>query len=194
MVFRIERLIATTIDLGNERKCSNPLYEGGLSWEIPDQGGPHMTTTKEQTLDEIARAWQEFQEILKRVPPERVDEPGLAGQWSVKDIIGYITTWEVEMMRLVHRYTDTRNPMVLSLREDIDVFNERTIGEKRARPLTDLLDELHKAHEIAVEFVENMDETLFDVAEVDQRVRMDLYDHYREHSVQISRWLSEAHG
>jgi len=145
-----------------------------------------MTTAKEQALDEIARVWQEFQEILKRVPPERVDEPGLAGQWSVKDIVGHITTWEGEMMRLVQRYVDTRNPKALAY-EDVDAFNERTTGGKRARPLTDLLDELHKTHEIAVGFVENMDETLFDVAGVERRVRMDLYDHYREHGVQISR-------
>jgi hypothetical protein len=144
-------------------------------------------------VDEIAKAWQEFQQILKRVPPERVDEPGLAGQWPTKDIVGHITTWEVEMVRLVQRYIDTRDPTSLPF-EGVDAFNERTTGEKRARPLTDLLDEPHKVHEIAVEFVENMDETLFDVAEVDRRVRMDLYDHYREHSVPISRWLGEAHG
>ena len=152
-----------------------------------------MTPTKEKSLNEIARAWQEFQEILKRVPPERVDEPGVVGQWSVKDIVGHITTWEAEMVRLVQRYIDTRDPTALPY-EDVDAFNERTTGEKRARPLTDLLDELHKAHEMAVGFVENIDETSFDVAEVERRVRMDLYDHYREHGVQISRWLGEVHG
>ena len=90
-----------------------------------------MASLEQNTLVEIHKAWQALDEVLARVPSGHMDEPGAVGQWSIKDLIGHVTTWEREAMRMVQCYLSEGDPEVLAF-PDVDQFNERTTQEKRS--------------------------------------------------------------
>ena len=95
-----------------------------------------MAAQQEVMLGEINNAWQELQESLARVPPEHTEDAGVVGPWSVKDLIGHITTWENEALKSVRQCLAHGDPKMLRW-PDLDAFNERTVESKRATPLAD---------------------------------------------------------
>ncbi len=54
-----------------------------------------------ELLVKVRSAQERWQAALARVPAERMEEPGVAGEWSVKDIIAHITWFERQMISLI---------------------------------------------------------------------------------------------
>ena len=44
--------------------------------------------------EKIAGAMDAFQVALAGLPEERIDEPGVCGVWSVKDLVHHVAYWE----------------------------------------------------------------------------------------------------
>ena len=87
-----------------------------------------MRARRDQAAREIDEAWQGLKQALARIPPERmperIEEGGVVGMWSVKDVIGHITTWENEAMAALQQYLTQRDVKVLAW-SDLDAFNDR---------------------------------------------------------------------
>ena len=49
-------------------------------------------------LDEVHRARAEYDAIRARIPEDRMTEPGVIGNWSVKDVIAHVMWSEREMV------------------------------------------------------------------------------------------------
>ena len=54
---------------------------------------------KQSLLDTLDKAWQEFKESYRGLTEAQISQPGVIGEWSVKDIIGHVTTWEEEALK-----------------------------------------------------------------------------------------------
>lgn len=98
-----------------------------------------MATQQERTVREIDEAWGELQKALAHVSPERVEKPGVVESWTVKDLIGHITTWEAEAMKSLRLYLsghDLKAGHDLKVLKwpDVDALNARTVEYKRATP------------------------------------------------------------
>ena len=52
----------------------------------------------EKLLDKIAAAWAGLQASYAGLTAEQMQEPGAAGEWSVKDTLAHVTTWEQESL------------------------------------------------------------------------------------------------
>src|SRR5680860_541717 len=68
------------------------LCETGVSENWISRRGIEMD--REELLQRIDTSWQDLQQVLQGIPPEWASEPGAAGDWSVKDLLGHITFWE----------------------------------------------------------------------------------------------------
>ena len=141
-------------------------------------------------LGEIRTAWRELETTIARVSPERAEEAGVTGAWSVKDLIGHITTWENEAMTTIRLYVENHDLKTLAW-PDVDSFNARSVESKRATPYAELRDDFNRTHKELVEFVKNMESPDLEIGEVEKRVRVDTFAHYREHTLDIQRWLRE---
>ena len=53
----------------------------------------------EKLLKRLDTAWTAFKESYAGVPDAQLLEPGIAGDWSVKDILAHVTTWEEEALK-----------------------------------------------------------------------------------------------
>lgn len=151
-----------------------------------------MATQRERILGEIEKTWGELQKTLDSVPPERMEEVGVVESWTLKDLIGHVTTWEAEAMKSLRLCLSDHDLEMLTW-PDVDALNERTVEDKRATPLIALLNDFKKTHERLVQFVKEMSEEDLAVPEVERRIRIDTFAHYTEHTEHISRWLEGSH-
>ncbi len=53
----------------------------------------------QKLLKRLDAAWLAFLESYAGLPDERLMEPGVTGDWSVKDVLAHVTTWEEEALK-----------------------------------------------------------------------------------------------
>lgn len=147
-------------------------------------------STREKMLEEINEAWRELENVLDRVPPARMEEAGVVEDWSIKDLIGHVATWENDARTRIIDYLGRGDKSVLHW-QDVDAFNARTSAEKKSIPLPEILADAREIHGTFSQLVESMDEEALNVPEVEKRVRVDSFDHYREHAQHIRDWLEK---
>ena len=150
-----------------------------------------MAFTKEQTLNEIKKSWSEFQELLAQVPAERLEEAPAVGDWSVKDLLGHLATWEVVSMDSVWRFLDdpSQGTQMYSGVE-LDAFNQERVDAKRDTSYEDILRDLEETHVRLMIYLANLNQAAFQDVSVESRVRLDTYEHYQEHGIDLRRWLA----
>ncbi len=146
-----------------------------------------MAASSKDVMRQIDGSWRELQSALADVPGDRMEEPGVVGLWSTKDLLGHVTTWEAEMMANVQRVMDG---LEMKPYPDIDAFNADASAAKRSMSVEDHRQELSKVHGETVRFVSALSDELLGRDEVEWRIRIDTFAHYREHAEQIRRWLA----
>ena len=149
-----------------------------------------MEAAQRQALEQVHAAWRRFTGALERVPRERMEEPGVVGPWSVKDLVGHVSTWEAETMGALRRLQrgegEARYP-------DVDSFNAREVERKRGLSLERLLGELECTHRELLAFLEGLPAALLAEGGYGRRrVAQDTYEHYLEHTADLERWLEAS--
>ena len=81
---------------------------------------PVCQSRKRIVLRDIETTWQELQDVFTRVPSERMEVSGVVESWSVKDLIGHITTWENEAMESLQSYFQHDDIKTLAWPTDLD--------------------------------------------------------------------------
>jgi uncharacterized protein (TIGR03083 family) len=133
---------------------------------------------RDELFQRIDTTWQELQAALDGIPPERATEPGVAGEWSVKNLLGHITFWERNLVTEVQNLGP--DEVVEAL--DTDEINAREHERYKNRPLDELQAEFQESHKSlmqALQAVEDLDP---------KQVAGDTWDHYPEHAAQIRDW------
>ena len=148
-----------------------------------------MATPQEQVLGQINQAWEELQEILGKVPRERIEEEGVIESWSVKDMVGHMTSWEKDTMEKIQDYFRNGDAAVLDW-YNVDAFNAQTVGSNHRRSTDEILDDMKATHQELIVFVQNLSEASLAIPEVEKRIHTDTFDHYHEHTEEIQKWLN----
>ena len=65
-----------------------------------------MAVGRDQILTEIETHWTLLVDIIAHVPANRMENAVVVGSWSVKDLLGHITTWESETIGNIERFLD----------------------------------------------------------------------------------------
>jgi hypothetical protein len=53
---------------------------------------------RQQLLEKLDQAWAEIKESYAGLSGSQMTELGIAGDWSVKDILAHVTTWGEEAL------------------------------------------------------------------------------------------------
>src|SRR5574342_401259 len=48
---------------------------------------------KSELLNGLHEEYRKWQALLDQIGPDHMDEPGVAGHWSIKDIVAHLTGW-----------------------------------------------------------------------------------------------------
>ncbi len=121
---------------------------------------------------------------------EEMQEPGVVGDWSVKDILAHVTTWEEEALKhLPEIAAGTPQQRYKDVYGGLDAFNALKFEENRGRSLDEVRTRLTSSHEELVQYLETVPEELLHSRErFRTRLRWDTYSHYPLHAEHIRAW------
>jgi hypothetical protein len=145
-----------------------------------------------KTLD---AAWVEFRESYAGLSDDRLLEPGVTGEWSVRDLIAHVTWWEEEALKHLPVILEGERPPRYSVKYGgIDAFNALMTERWRNLSLDEVRDRFELTHRRLVAYVESVQpERFLNNTRARRRLRLDTYGHYPIHTADIWAWR-EQHG
>ena len=146
----------------------------------------------ERLLRRLESAWAALEASYSGLPDARLTEPGVMGDWSVKDILAHVTTWEEEALKHLPLIIEGGRPPRYVTYGGIDAFNARMTEQKRGLSLTEVRRQLVETHRRLVDFVRSTSADQFTgETRFRRRLRLDTYSHYPQHAEAIRRWREQ---
>lgn len=109
---------------------------------------------KQQLLTKIDKAWSGLQTSIDGLTAQQMTQPGVTGDWSVKDILGHVTAWEEEALKHLPDLLDGKRPPRYSvLYGGIDAFNALKTVENRARSLDEVQMRFDQTHARLLDYI-----------------------------------------
>ena len=157
-------------------------------------------TTKAQLLEFIQQEHTRLKAQLARLNQQQMVQPGAQDDWSIKDMLAHITTWEQLMVEWLPKVLVDHNISILppgSTWDDVDAFNAETYEKNQDRPLPEVLDEFEQSYQQALGATKKLaEDDLFNIILpwVEERplwliVGANTYWHYREHREPLEVWI-----
>lgn len=143
-----------------------------------------------QLLAKIDRSWAALVETYAGLTEAQMTQSGVTGDWSVKDILGHVTTWEEEALKhLPHVLAGKRPPKYSDLYGGIDAFNALKAEENRKLSLGEVLARFDEVHGRLLAYLETAPaEQIATETRFRRRIRLDTYSHYPIHTQAIREW------
>jgi hypothetical protein len=151
---------------------------------------------KQQLLKRLDQAWVALKESYAGLPGSQMVQPGVTGNWSVKDILAHVSTWEQEAVKYLPLILEGGRPPRYSTKYGgIDAFNALMSEQNRGLSLTQVLKQLDEIHRQLVDYVQSVPEEQFATeGRFRRRLRLDTYSHYPEHTRMIREWRERSAG
>src|SRR5262245_21355282 len=95
---------------------------------------------RSQLLKRLDTAWETFKTSYAGLSDAELLAPGVAGDWSVRDLIAHVTWWEEEALTHLPVILEGKQPPRYSVTYGgIDAFNAQTAELKRNLSLAEVL-------------------------------------------------------
>ena len=110
--------------------------------------------SKARLLDDLRNEQAQWEALLQEIGEEHMTQPGVAGEWSIKDIVAHLTAWRrwtVARLQAALRHEPTPTPPWPSDLQTDDEINAWFYAADRGRPLADVLRESRDVFEQLVD-------------------------------------------
>lgn len=150
---------------------------------------------RQQLLDRLDTAWQTFTGSYAGLSDARLTEPGVTGDWSVKDIIAHVITWEEEALTYLPVIAAGGGTPRYAAAGGIDAFNAHMTERKRGLSLAEVLARQEDTHRRLIAYIQSVPDDLFTrETRFRRRLRLDTYSHYPLHAAAIRQWREQRAG
>lgn len=158
--------------------------------------------SKQILLKEIRDARAHLLAAIKGLSEDEMRQPGVAGYWSVKDILAHLVAWEAELVTALSRKLSRRSkdaPRIVLI-DDIDEWNAEQYHLNAPRPLSVILEDFHGVHKYLLRAVEDLDERVLETPmyfewmegePLAYLIRDIAVWHEEEHAEDIHRWREQ---
>src|ERR1700730_10557576 len=144
---------------------------------------------KQQLLIHLEKAWTAIKESYASLSDSQLTEHGVMGNWSVKDILAHVTTWEEEALKYLPLIITGGRPPRYTRYGGIDAFNAQMTEQKQGVALSDVLRHLDETHHRLIDYIRSVPEEHFiQETRFRHRLRLDTYSHYPKHAKAIREW------
>lgn len=144
---------------------------------------------KEALFRRIDAAWRELQDALEGLSEEEMTAPGAVGEWSVRDLIAHVTTWEEEALKALPVILEGGPLPRYASQGGIDAFNARQQEAKRGLSLQRLAMEMNATHQRLLALLDRAPEQAYaQEGRFLRRLRLDAYGHWRGHARDVLSW------
>lgn len=160
-------------------------------------------TNKTELLDTMRNGYAAFEAFLSPLDERQWTTPGVNGDWSIKDVLVHLTTWQERMARRLEgiaRGEDmARFEPAITNEEEMNRFNDATFIANRARPLAEVQTAFRASFQHLLTAVEALDESVLFEKErfawlkgepLWTNVGGNSFWHYEEHTQTIEAWLA----
>ena len=140
-------------------------------------------------LDRIETAWAAFNASYAGLAGTDLVEPGVAGDWSVKDLLAHVTTWEAEALKYLPVIIEGGRPPRYVTYGGLDAFNALMTEHKRGLSLAEVRQQLYATHQHLIAYLHSAPAEQFaHETRARRRLRLDTYGHYAVHTQMIQEW------
>ena len=121
---------------------------------------------KSELLNGLQEEYQQWKALLDQIDPARMDQPGVTGHWSIKDIVAHLTGWRrrtvARLQAAQRREPEPPPPWPAHLQTD-DEINAWIYETNHERPVREVLDESHQVFQRLLAAMEGLpDEVIMD--------------------------------
>ena len=139
---------------------------------------PPRGSARVRLIERVQQEWTALQHSLGSLPEPAFFQPGVVGDWSLRDLMVHITSWEGEALKAIPIILQGRRlPRYRQLYGGIDAFNA---SEQQAKTHL-LLSRLNKLP----------DDSLVSGGRLVRRLRQDTFAHYHEHTLHVVEWRQQ---
>ncbi|MBI5051699.1 MAG: ClbS/DfsB family four-helix bundle protein [Chloroflexi bacterium] len=150
---------------------------------------------------EITQALNEerskFLKSIEGLSDEQMTEKGVIDEWSIKDMLAHIATWESEMVTFIAQMKQGKKPRTNLMSGKVEELNAEFYKSNKNRPLDRILADFHGVRKQTIKQVESLSEkeltdpkhsphtkgnALWEIIEGDS------FGHEAEHREQIGKW------
>lgn len=154
--------------------------------------------TRDEILDALEDGREELIEAIEGLTDEQMQEPGVVGDWSIKDILFHLSMWEAELVRLLWQAAQGETPTSMHFTQvDVDQTNAAWALKSAERSLEQVFADFEAVRKQTVRRVMAFsDQDLADPQRypwLDSRplwewIASDSFEHEREHTAEILAW------
>ena len=151
---------------------------------------------KQQILDRLEQAWQAFNDSFTGLSDEKMLEPGVTEDWSVKDLLAHVSWWEEEALKhLPGILQGVRPPRYSVTYGGIDAFNAQMTELKRSLSLAEVRQHFTGTHSRLIAYLQSVPEEQF-ITETRfrRRLKLDTFGHYPIHTQAVQAWRARTGG
>src|SRR5512135_2544446 len=92
---------------------------------------------KAELLERVRTSRQEWEETIASLSDAQIEQPNLAGGWSVKIVLAHLAWWERRLATIFATLRAGKLPQGPEFEKfEVDVVNDLVAAESRARALT----------------------------------------------------------
>lgn len=157
--------------------------------------------TQDEILDALEDERENLLDAIDGLSDEQLTEPGVAEDWSIKDILHHLAMWEAEMVKLLWQAAQGEQPTTIHFRnQDIDTINAGWHAAGKDRPLDLVMGDFSGARKQTARRLDVFrDADLNDPqrypwlrgAPLWSWIAEDSFKHEAEHTEQIKAWRAE---
>jgi uncharacterized protein (TIGR03083 family) len=152
-------------------------------------GAGPVSEQVQRLLNRLDAAWAALSDSFAGLSDARLVEPGVVDDWSVKDVLAHVTTWEEEALKHLPLIIAGGTPPRYAAQGGIDAFNARATEAGRRLSLAEVLRRRDETHARLLDFIRSQPEGTFGgQTRARRRLRLDTYGHYQEHTGAIRAW------
>lgn len=160
--------------------------------------------TRSEILKALTESRQNFLAAINGISEADMSQPGVVGEWSVKDILVHLTRWEAELVKLLWQAAQGVKPTTIHFSGiKVDETNQRWFEESRSRPLALALQDFHGVRKQTIRRVKDIPEkslsdpgvfSWLDGHPLWEWIAGDTFEHESEHAEDILRWRESRGG
>ena len=152
--------------------------------------------TKDEMLTALRDSRARLEAALQGLSEAQMMDPGVMGDWSVKDLLAHMTAWEAEAVRILARARAGQSTQPAATSEaEMNALNAKLYKENKNRPLENVLADFHGVHKQLLRQVEALSDADLNrpIAWLGNQnlasiVEGDGYGHEAEHLAHILAW------
>jgi hypothetical protein len=164
---------------------------------------------KSELLNWLQEEYEQWEAFLDEIGPERMDQPGVAGHWSIKDIIAHLNDWQPKLIANIQAAQrgepEPPPPWPAHLQTD-DEINAWIYESNRGRSVREVLDKSRQLFQQFLAVIESLPEDVR-IEEVHHGERVyylvwlgekrfpvgEFFDHFHDdHEPDMRAWLAQV--